>query len=515
MVSGAIPAVPPYVNLSRHKPVLPEVLKAHGMITAADNANCWSFFDLVDRGWDSFKFFPGWQLKVPGHPETADPFYNTAPGTLSWAERWLTDHKDQRFFLWVHFMEPHSPYNAPREYDRFKTPDDFPSLYEDNESDSTKLQSLAKIGNVHAIKRLQQLYAAKIMYVDHYVGELTKTLHTLDLDKNTIIILVSDHGQLLYSHPEDFNTDDHRSVYDADLHIPLIFRGPGILSGRRLNAFVSHYDLLPTILELENLPPVSPADGTSLKGVLLGTSSHAHEYLYGEETSLEPQYSVRDERYKLIESLRSGKIQCFDTAIDPDEKRDVCADLPRQAADLKHALDVHIQAMIREAKAYPDWEDNIALAVIEQRESKALLALAPGDLTISPDSGAESQLSSPLWWLSADSPDCPGLCYWAPAGPDTASMVWRFDTPMIGDYEISISYGGTGDAAKSLATNANFTVRFKGGTLSFPIDQNRNQGRWNLLGSFHDPLSVELTNRADGPVVAGAVRFRRLQQEPR
>jgi hypothetical protein len=84
---------------------------------------------------------------------------------------------------------------------------------------------------------------------------------------------------------------------------------------------------------------------------------------------------------------------------------------------------------------------------------------------------------------------------------------------MIGDYEISVSYGGTGDATQSLATNANFTVRFKGGTLSFPIDQNRNQGQWNLLGRFHDPVSVELTNRADGPVVAGAVRFVKVRQK--
>jgi hypothetical protein len=483
------------------------------MTTAADNANCWSFFDLVDRGWDSFKFFPGYQMLDPRHPDEKDQFYLTAPQTLAWAQRWLAAHHDERFFLWVHFMEPHSPYNAPRDYDRFKTPDDFPNWYDDSESDDTKLQSLAKIGNVHAIERLKQLYAAKIMYVDHYIGELLTTLHSLDLDKITIVIFVSDHGQLLYSHPEDFNTDDHRSLYDADLHIPLIFRGPRIPSGRRLKVLVSHYDLLPTILDLESLAPISPVDGKSLRQVLLGTSSHVHEYLFGEQTSLEPQYSVRNERFKLIESLRSGKIQCFDTSIDPNEKHDVCDEVPKQAADLKQALDAHIQTMIRESKAYPDWEDNIALAVVEQRESKALNTLAPEDLTIDADAAAESQLTGLLWSPSTDTRNCKRLCYWAPPGPATASMVWRFDTPMIGDYEISVSYGGTGDATQSLATNANFTVRFKGGTLSFPIDQNLKQGQWNLLGRFHNPVSLELTNRADGPVVAGAARFVKVSQQ--
>jgi hypothetical protein len=43
---------------------------------------------------------------MPGHPDTADPFYNTAPGPLAWATQWLTDHKTQPFFLWIHFMEP-------------------------------------------------------------------------------------------------------------------------------------------------------------------------------------------------------------------------------------------------------------------------------------------------------------------------------------------------------------------------------------------------------------------------
>jgi hypothetical protein len=53
-------------------------------------------------------------------------------------------------------------------------------------------------------------------------------------------------------------------------------------------------------------------------------------------------------------------------------------------------------------------------------------------------------------------------------------------------------------------------VRFKGGTLSFPLDENRNQAQWNLLGRFRDPFNVELTNQADGPVVTGVVRFKRV-----
>jgi hypothetical protein len=91
------------------------------------------------------------------------------------------------------------------------------------------------------------------------------------------------------------------------------------------------------------------------------------------------------------------------------------------------------------------------------------------------------------------------------------NVIWRSDTPLIGEYKISVWHGGTGQPDVKQATNADYIVRFKGGSLSFPLDQNRHQGEWRLLGQFHDPDSVELTNTADGAVVAGAVRFQRVE----
>jgi arylsulfatase A-like enzyme len=511
MVEGGLPPVPAFLILSPHKPILPELLRAHGVVTAADNANCWSVWDVLQRGWDQFKFFSGSQSHVEGHPDLADPFYLTAPKTLAWAQQFLSANRDRRFFIWVHFMEPHSPYNAPREYDHFRTPDDYPNLYDDNGAETRELHTLATLGDVHAIHRLEQLYASKILYVDHYVGELMRTVAELGLDKNTIIVLLSDHGELLYTHPKDFNMADHRSVYDADLHIPLIFRGPGIPAGKRSDALASHYDVLPTLLDLEGLSAPSNLDGMSLKPIFSGQASSVHPYLFGEESVLTPQYSVRDARYKLIETLRTGEIQCFDNQTDPGETEDICGQIPQKAVELKHELDLHIQAMIRKAKSYPDWENNQALAVLEQRDSKALETLAPRELSIAPPGGAHFQLTGRAWRMVQGATDCRELDYWAPPGPGTASAIWRSDTPLIGDYEVSLWYTGGSDPGQKLATDANFTVHFKGGTLSFPMDQSQGQGRWNVLGRFHDPVGVELTNRASGPVVAGKVRFVRVE----
>jgi len=509
MVEGNAPPVPDFLLLSRDKPILPELLKPDGFVTAADNANCWSVWDIRERGWDDFQFYPGYQSEVPGHPDLADPFYLTAPKTVLWAQQFLTTNRNKRFFLWVHFMEPHSPYNAPRDYDVFKTPDDYPNVYDDNQAGVQQLHDAAILGDAHAIRRLQELYAAKILYVDHYIGQLTKTISDLGLDKNTIVVLVSDHGELLYSHPKDFNMADHRSVYDADLHVPLIFRGPGIPADKRVNALASHYDILPTILDLEGIARPADVDGASLKPIFLSRTPAVHRYLFAEETVITPQYSVRDTRYKLIETMRTGTIQCFDDETDPGELRSICGQIPDEAAKLKRELDLHIESMIHQAKSYRDWENNQALAVLQQRDSKALEALAPRKLSATLT--GVSQLTGPLWSRVQGTTGPQQLAFWAPPGTGDASAIWRSDTPLTGDYEISVWYNGCDDPGPKLASDADFTIRFKGGTISIPVDETQGQGHWQVLGRFHDPVDVELTNLASGPVVAGTVRFARIE----
>jgi arylsulfatase A-like enzyme len=508
LLAGRVPTVPDFLTLSSQKLVLPQLLKPLGMATAVDIANCWALWDVADRNWDDIKLFAIGQDKVPEYPDLSDPRYLPAPRTLAWAQQWLGAHRDQRFFLWLHFIEPHSPYNPPHQYDQFKTPDDYPDLYDDNPRGAHELSTRAVLGDFHAINRIRQLYAGKIMYVDHYLGEVFKTLDDLGLRKNTIIVLVSDHGELLYTHPQDFNMADHRSVYDMVQHVPLMIWAPNIVAGRRVDALAAHYDLLPTILDLEGLPIPKQVDGKSLKPVLDGNAAEVNQYVYGEVSIIQPQYSIRNQRYKLIESLRSGRIQCFDLLMDPGENQDVCDAIPAVAAELKQALDAHLQYMVAKAKSFSDWENNQSLAIVEQRDSKPLQALAADELTVNaPAGGARLQVTGRLWSVSKDPSKCQGQCLWAPPGPGTASVIWRFDTPLTGDYEVSVWYGNTGKPDQTLATDANFIVHFRGGSLAFPVDQNLNQGQWNVLGRFHDPTDVELTNRANGIVVAGTVKF--------
>lgn len=505
LTDGMIPVIPSRLLLSPNKPILPEMLKQYGMITAADNSNCWSTWDIAHRGWDEFKFFPGYQLLVPGHPGSS-AFYLTAPKTTAWAQQWLKQHQNQRFFLWVHYMEPHAPFNEPAAYDAFKDPANFP-----DQGDTPKLHQLAKLQNMHAIRRMQQLYAGKILYADYYIGQLMDTVHSLGMDKNTIILFTSDHGELLYSHPKDFNTADHRSLYNADLHVPLIVVGPGVPHGKTIHDLVSNYDLVPTIMSLEGLPAPTKTNGVSLKATIEGTAAiPPHKYIFAEESNLVPQYSVRDSRYKVIETMPTGGIQCFDEQRDWRELRSICSQIPKRAAQLKTELDQHIHEEVMQAMSYPDWRNNFGLAVLQGRDSASLKLLSQAETVVNPTGGSHYQLTGRAWRLDTTANHRGGLTYWAPPGPGDASVIYRSDTPFIGLYKVSVAYGGISEPGVKQATDATYTVYFRGGSLSFPIDQQKGQGEWQSLGSFQDPTSVKLTNRANGAVVAGSVRFEEI-----
>lgn len=169
MAEGKSPKIPSQLLLSSRKPTLPGLLKPYGMITAADNSNRWSIWDVMDRGWDEWKFFPADQLPV-AEDHGSDGFYLTAPKTTAWAQQWLTQHQNQRFFLWVHYMEPHAPFNAPDEFNKFHSTENYPNL-----KDSIDLHRLAKLQNIQAIRRMQELYAGRILYLDNSNLDSAKT----------------------------------------------------------------------------------------------------------------------------------------------------------------------------------------------------------------------------------------------------------------------------------------------------------------------------------------------------
>lgn len=291
-------------------PVLAEIFKAHGYHTAAFVNNGVAGKALTGRGFDEYdQGQPNGQVK--DITQRGGEAYNLAPETTAKLLPWLDQHRDAPFFLFVLFLEPHSPYNPPPEDDIFKT-DAYPD--ESNTGYDLKgghLFRLAMMGDQKAIERLYELYDGKIHFVDRYVGELMDHLKQTGLSDNTLVVLTSDHGELLYSHPDDFLTFDHRSLYDPVMHVPLIMSGPGLPKGKLVDAMASNIDTAPTILNLAGIAPPADAEGHSLVPLIDGKVKSINKYVFGEEDVVTPQRSVRTNQYKLIEDLWTEKSNCL------------------------------------------------------------------------------------------------------------------------------------------------------------------------------------------------------------
>src|SRR6266404_3772271 len=201
-------------------PLLAESFKAHGYQTAAFVNNGLAGRELTGRGFDDFDEGQPRSEVVNVTERLKQAGDDTAPSTLKRIIPWLEKHRSKPFFVFILFMEPHSPYDPPPEHDLFKS-DAYPDQ-SDTGFDLQKghLKRLAMLGDQKAIERLYQLYDGKIHFIDYYVGQLMGQLAKLALEENTVVVLTSDHGELVYSHPRDYLTFDHRSLYDSVMHVP-------------------------------------------------------------------------------------------------------------------------------------------------------------------------------------------------------------------------------------------------------------------------------------------------------
>lgn len=484
--------------LNKDVPTLAENFKLDGYHTAAFVDNALGGKPLVGSGFD--EFVDG-SASAPDITERSSRSEIGAPYTTEKVLHWLNDRPSgEPFFLYVHYIEPHSPYNPPQQDDLFKS-DAYPYL-SNSGYDFVRggLFRLAQHGDQKAIERLYQLYDGKIHYVDRYVGQVLQQLHELGLDKNTYIVLTSDHGELLYSHPADFQTFDHRSLYNQVLHIPFIIAGPGIPSGQVNSALASNVDLAPTLLDLVGAQPLQDAEGTSLAPLIAGKTSSVHDYVFAEEDVEIPERSVRSKDWKLILNLWTGEEQLFSEQQDPAELHNVAKGNPQVVKELDAKLDA--------------WEkENEPTKEVQLRRWR--IYTQPNQVVTVDDIGigAAFLITHPEKWHSDENPasgNYNGTSYWIAPGDGSSTALWRGDTPFIGLYKISYYVGQP--AVGKLATNAPIKITAEGKTETVTLDLKNGAGKWQSLGTYRNPRTVELSNAANGIVVADAVRFERISQ---
>ncbi len=245
----------------------------------------------------------------------------------------------QPFFLQLNFFGPHFPITVPEPYDTMYDPAAIP-MWDNFLIDAAKQRPILNkerwrwnVGHL-TWPMWQQVVATYWGYctlIDKYIGHVLDQLEELGLAEDTLVVFTADHGDNLGGH-RLFNKGF--SMYDDTVHIPLIMRWPGRISGSTDYAgFVSLIDLAPTMaqaagIETEWLDGTMGCDGSSIMDFLSGAIPARDDILtefHGYETTLYSQRMIRTDNWKYVYNPADWD-ELYDLQSDPCEKMNLAED---------------------------------------------------------------------------------------------------------------------------------------------------------------------------------------------
>jgi arylsulfatase A-like enzyme/Tfp pilus assembly protein PilF len=229
----------------------------------------------------------------------------TTDAVLRWLAAPAAGPPGRPFFLWVHYYDPHAPYEPPA----------------------------ALAGRFPGAP-----YDGEVAFADQQLGRLLRALEERGLLAATIVLAMSDHGEGLGDHGE---ATHGLFVYDSTLKVPFLVAGPGVAAARVAPAVARGVDVLPTLLDLAGLPRRPAIEGRSLRPAIEGREmSDAPAYaesLYSQrEFGWAPLFAWRTATHKMIEAPRP---ELYDIAQDPGETVNRAAKESARLAEMRQKLD--------------------------------------------------------------------------------------------------------------------------------------------------------------------------------
>ncbi len=206
------------------------------------------------------------------------------------AVRWLEQErsKEKPFFLWLHFFDPHADYEPPADLAA-----QFPG----------------------------EPYRGEIAFADRELGRVFASLDDAGLLDETLVVFASDHGEGLGEHGE---TTHGIFIYESTTRVPMLIAGPGVPAAGRIDPLVRTVDIVPTILDLLDLPGERDLDGKSLRPLWEGKNDERTAYLETFVPRLNFGWAelrgLRDANLKVIHAPRSEN---YDLTHDPTEVKDL------------------------------------------------------------------------------------------------------------------------------------------------------------------------------------------------
>ncbi len=312
--------------LHTNSTTMAEVMRANGYQTAAISANI-----FISKAYGTMQGFD----RI--HEISVDPRMNDSTAKITAVlPSILTEltEIERPFFLYVHSLNPHSPYKVPEPFwSRFRQPDVDP-VQSSNEFLLKILYGETKVSPVEKHDMVAQ-YDGGILFSDSEIGKTVQLLKDRNLLDSTVLIITADHGEEFLDHGSVLHGGQ---LFDESIHVPLIFSNPRIFNTpERISTPVELIDLMPTILELTGSPASSSVrmQGTSLLQHL-STTRKPELVTYAYEPDLKA-LSIRNSRWKFIhapEGMGYGAARkaqtawLFDLPRDPNELQNQAAAQP-------------------------------------------------------------------------------------------------------------------------------------------------------------------------------------------
>jgi choline-sulfatase len=298
------------------------------------------------------------------------------------------------------FTHPHDPYEVPRRlWERYRDDEiELPAVgelpFEQQDAHSRRLLEMFEHGRFpvdHArLIAARRAYAAAVSLVDEHVASLLATLAELRMRDDTVVVVISDHGDMLGERGLWYKM----SFFEGSARVPFIVHHPRTMRPRRVAEPVSLLDLAPTLVELAggwpDGRPAAPLDGHGRAALLRGEDEAPHEPVLGEYLSegvTAPQVMVRHGAHKLIRCPGDPDL-LYDLTDDPGERVNLA---PTDAEAL-----ARLGAIADERWDLPGLRDRM----LASQETRRLLvrALTTGRLTAwdhrVPDDGPDRYISS-------------------------------------------------------------------------------------------------------------------------
>lgn len=250
------------------------------------------------------------------------------------------------YFLWLHVLAPHSPYDPPAPFlGRYLPGHEYANLMSYN----TSPLKTAEPGNggyypsnmQSEVDKIRLRYDEFISYTDDAFGAFVREFDTCPEANNTVTMITSDHGEL-FAH--GFWGHTIKSMWQPTIDIPLILKFPGSGPGRRIAGTIGHVDIVPTLLDAAGLAPIAWSEGMSLRpkweGRETGNRTRVAE-LFASPNNTPPVgggVAIVNGHEKVVFDLDVATCRMNDLVVDPGEVVDISGKFPEKISTLRARL---------------------------------------------------------------------------------------------------------------------------------------------------------------------------------